>query len=166
MTDDERQVQIAGSAKAGEKITDEERQAEISGVCKKLGILPMNPPDVNEGPFEADMTKETDTTEQAAAPTPKVTINIDSGNDYDNDDKDEEDDNTLHPWTASKQGCENHPEESLFSDGSDDDHNENDHDENDYGAHYSESSYDEINKNKRPRRTPKSTIRTPKKTHW
>ena len=69
-------------------------------------------------------------TKQAAAPTPKDTINIDSGDKNDNDDEDEEDDNTLHPRTARKQGCENHPEESLFSDDSDYDHDDNDPDYN------------------------------------
>ena len=83
-------------------MTNEERQAEIAGVRKKLGILPRKPPDVDEVPYEADTTEETDTTEQAAAPTPKDTINIDSGDDNDNDNKDEEDDNTLHPRTARK----------------------------------------------------------------
>ena len=116
---------------------------------------------MDEGPYEADTTKETDTTEQAAAPTPKDTINIESGDKNDNDDKDEEDDNTLHPRTARKQGCDNHTEEPILSEDSDDDHDDNDHDE-----HYSESSDDESKKKKRPRRTPKSTIRTPKKTHW
>ena len=67
-------------------MTDEERQAEISGIRKELGILPRKPIDVDEGPYEADMTEEADTTEQAAAPTPKDTINIDSGNDNDNND--------------------------------------------------------------------------------
>ena len=93
--------------------------------------------------------------------TPKDTINIDSGDDNDNNDKDEEDDNTLHPQTARKQGCENRTEELLFSEDSNDDHDDNDHDD-----HYSESSDDDSKKKKRPRSTPKSTIRTPKKTHW
>ena len=83
-------------------MTNEERQAEIAGIRKELGILPRKLPDVDEGPYEADTTEETDTTEQAAAPTPKDTINIDSGDDNDNDNKDEEDDNTLHPRTARK----------------------------------------------------------------
>ena len=73
---------------------------------------------------------------------------IDSDNDNDNDDKDEddvnadtkddgdvEDDITLHPRTARRQGCENRTEELLLSKDSDDDHDENDHD-----ANYSESS--------------------------
>ena len=91
-----------------------ERQAEIAGVRKKLGILLRKPLDVDEGLYEADTTKETDITEQAAAPTSKDTINIDSGNDNGNDDKDEEDDNTLHIRTATKQGYENRTEEPLF----------------------------------------------------
>ena len=90
MTDDERLAKIAEFADAREKMTDEERQAEISGIRKELGILLRKTPDMDEGPYEADTTEETDTTEQAAAPTPKDTINIDSGNDNDND-NDEED---------------------------------------------------------------------------
>ena len=145
-------AQIAKFAFAREKMTDEERQAEIASVRKQLGILPRKPPDVDEGPYEAETTKETDMTEQAAAPTPEDTIN--SGDDNDNDDedndKDEEDDKTLHPRTARKQGCENHTAESLSNDDSDDDHDDNDHDDN-----YSESSDDENKKKKkRPRRTP------------
>ena len=169
--DDDRAAQIAGVsaaqiakfAAAREKMTDEERQAEIASVRKQLGILPRKPPGVDEGPYEADTTEETDMTKQAAAPTPEDTIN--SGDDNDNndedDDEDKEDDKTLHPWTARKQGCENHTEESLFSDDIDNDHDDNDHDDN-----YSESSDEENKKKKRPRRNPKSTIRTLKKTHW
>ena len=59
---------------------------------------------MDEGPYEADTTEEMDTTEQAADPTSKDTINIDNGDD--NDDEDEEDDNTLHPRTAMKKGNE------------------------------------------------------------
>ena len=62
MTDDDRAAQIAGFAAAREKMTDEERQAEIDGVRKQLGILPRKPPDVDEGPYEADTTEETDIT--------------------------------------------------------------------------------------------------------
>ena len=69
MTDDKRQAQIAEFSDARENMTDEERQAEIAKVRKELGILPRNPPDVDEGPYEADMIEEADTTEQAAAPT-------------------------------------------------------------------------------------------------
>ena len=111
-------------------MTDEERQAEIDGVRKQLGILPRKPPDVDEGPYEADMTEEADKTKQAAAPTPKDTINIDSGNDNINDDEDEEDDNTLHLQTARKQGCENRMEEPLLSEVLDNEHDDNDHDDN------------------------------------
>ena len=140
LTDDDRAAQIAGVsaaeiakfAAAREKISDEEKEAEIASVRKQLGILPrkppdVNPPDVDVGPCEADTTEETDITEQAAAPTREDTI--DSVNDNNNDDEVEEDDNTLHPWTERKQGCENHTEESLFSDNSNDDHYENDHDD-------------------------------------
>ena len=115
----------------------------------------MKPPDVDEGPYEVDKTEETDMNEQAAAPTQDDTIDI--GDNYDNKDEDEEDDNTLHPRTARKQGCENHLEDSLFSDNSDDDHNDNDPNDD-----YSESTDDENKKKKRPRKTPKSTIWIPR----
>ena len=125
LTDDDRAAQIAGVsaaeiakfAAAREKMTDEEKEAEIASVHKQLGILSrkppdVKPPDVDEGPYEADTTEETDMNEQAAAPTPEDTI--DSDDDNTNDYKYEEDDNTLHSRTARKQGCENHPKESLF----------------------------------------------------
>ena len=96
------------------------------------------------------MTEETDMTKQADAPTPKDTINIDSGDDNDNDDEDKEDNNTLHPKTARKQGCENRMEEPLLSDDSNDYHDNNDH----YDK-YSESNDDENKKEKRPRSTPR-----------
>ena len=169
MTDDDRAYQIAGFsaaqiakfAAARENMNDEDRQAEIDGVRKQLVILPrkppnVKPPDVDEGPYEDETTKETDMTKQAAATTPKDTINIYSGDDNNNDDEDEEDNNTLHPRTARNQGCENRTDEPLFSDDSKNDHDDNEHDDN-----YSVSSDDDNNKKKRPRRTPKSTIRTP-----
>ena len=109
-------------------MTDDERQSHIADVRKQLGILPRKPPDEDEGPYEADTTEETDTIKQAVAPTPKDPINIDSYNDNENDDEDKddvnadtkddgdvEDDNTLHPLTARKQGCEERGGESLFS---------------------------------------------------
>ena len=67
MTDDERQANIAEFADACEKMTDKERQAEIAGIRKELVILPRKPPDVDEGPYEANMTEETDMTKQADA---------------------------------------------------------------------------------------------------
>ena len=63
MTDYDRAAQIAGFAAAREKMTNEERLAEIDGVHKQLGILPRKPPDVDEGPYEAYTTKETDMNE-------------------------------------------------------------------------------------------------------
>ena len=72
-------------------MTDDERQSKIADVRKKLGILPRDPPDVDECPYEADMNEETDTTEQAAAPTPKDAINIDSNARNDNNDEDKDD---------------------------------------------------------------------------
>ena len=138
LTDAERAMQIAGFqasevakfSAAREKMTDEEKEDEIASVRKQLGILPrkkpdVKPPDVAESPYEVDTTKDMDMTEQAAAPTPEDTIDI--GDNNDNDDKDKEDNNTLHPRTARKQGCENDPEqESLFSGDRNDDHDEND----------------------------------------
>ena len=97
-------------------------------------------------------------TEQAAAPTPEDTIDI--GDDNDNDDEDKEDDRTLHPRTARKQGYENNLEESLFSEDSDDDHVDNYPDDN-----YSASTDDGDKKKKSKRKTPKSTIWIPRKTH-
>ena len=54
-------AQIAKFDAAREKMTDEEREAKISSVHKQLGILMRKPPDVkpsnvDEGPYEADMT--------------------------------------------------------------------------------------------------------------
>ena len=156
-------------------MTDDKRQAQIAEVRNKLGLPPdvRNklgfPHDVDEGLYEADTAEETDTTEQADASTPKYLINIDSDDDNDNNDEDQDDinadieddgefkdNNTLHPRTARKQGCAEREEESLFFKDSDDDHD----------CHYSESSDNESKKKKKSRRTPKSTIRTPKKTHW
>ena len=103
-------------------------------------------------------------TKQAAATAPEDTIEI--GDDNDNDEwahgQDKDDDNTLHPRTARKQGCENYlEEESLFSNESDNDHNDNDPDDD-----YSQSTDDKNKKKKSKRKTPSSTILTPRKTHW
>ena len=78
---------------------------------------------MDEGPYEADTNEDTDTTEQADALTPKDAINIDSDDDNNNneedkedinattkDDRDVEDNKTLHPRTARKQGCEERDE--------------------------------------------------------
>ena len=99
-------------------MTDDDRQDKIDDVRNQLGILLRKLPDMDEGPYEADTTEETDTTEQAAATTTKGQINIDSDDNNGKYDKDEddvnadtkddgdvEDDNTLHPRTARKQGC-------------------------------------------------------------
>ena len=68
----------------------------------------------------------------------------------------------MHPRTARNQGCENDPEEeSLFSDES-----KNDHDDNGPNDDYSESTDDEKKKKKSKRKTPTSTILTPRTTHW
>ena len=117
-----------------------------------------------EGPYEVDTTKEADMTEQAAAPAPEDTIEIGDNNDNDEwaHSQDEDDDSTLHPWTARKQGCENDPEEeSLFFNESD-----NDHDDNDPDDDYFQSSDDKNKKKNSKRKTPTSTIPTPGKTHF
>ena len=61
----------------------------FSGILPRKKKPDMNPPVVSKVPYEVDMTKATDMTEQAASPNPKDTINIDSGDDNGNDDKDE-----------------------------------------------------------------------------
>ena len=137
LTDDNRATQIAGFqdpelAKfqaARVKMTNKEKTEEIEGIRKQLGMLPRKKKKP-KGPYEVDTTEEADMTEQVAAPAPEDTIEIDDNNN--NDEwahvQDEEDDNTLHPWTARNQGCENDPEEeSLFSDESNNDHDDNDH---------------------------------------
>ena len=174
LTDDDRATQIAGFqysevAKfqaARVKMTNEEKEEDIAGIRKQLGILTrkkkpdVKPPVVAEGPYEVDTTEESYMTEQAAAPTPEDTIEI--ANDNNNKEGYEEDNNTLHPRTARKQVCENNPEEeSLFSEDGD-----NDHDDNDPNDDYSESTNDENKKKKSKRKTPTSTIRTSRKTHW
>ena len=76
LTDDDRAAQIAGFqaaeiakfAAARANMIDEEKEAEIASVRKQLGIMPKKPPDVDEGPYEVDTTKETNMTNQAAAP--------------------------------------------------------------------------------------------------
>ena len=55
--------------------------------CRPVWILP----EWMRAPYEADTTKETDTTEQAAAYTPKDPINIDSDDDNDNYEKYQDD---------------------------------------------------------------------------
>ena len=120
-------------------MNDEEKAEEVDNVRKQLGMLPKKRKP--EGPNEVDTTEEVGMTKQAAAPAPEDTIEI--GDDNNNDEwahgQDEDDDNTLHPRTARKQGCENYPEEeSLFSNESD-----NDQDDNDPDDDYSQSSDDE-----------------------
>ena len=146
-------------------MTDEERKANILLVYNKLVLSPSQ----DEGLDEADTTKVADTTKTEDDSTPKDAIEIDSDDDKYNDGKDKddfnanttdggdvEDDNTLHPRTARKEVNEEREEESLFFKDSDDDHDDHD----------SESRDDESNKKNKSRRTPNSTIRTPKKTHW
>ena len=141
---------IAKLQAASAKMTDEEKAEEVDDVRKRLGMLPRKKkkPEV---PYEVEMTEEADMTEQEAAPAPEDTIEI--GDDNDNDEwvhgQDEDDDNTLHPWTSRKQGCENDSEEeSLFSNGSDNDHYENNPDDD-----YYQSTNDENKKNKSKRLT-------------
>ena len=152
LTDDNRETQIAGlldqeiakgvtkfqAARA--KMIDEEKAEEVDSVHKQLGMLPRKKKKP-EGPYEVDTTEEADMTEQAAAPAPEDMIAI--GNDNVNNEwahgQDEDDNNTLHPQTARKKGCENNLEdESLFSDKSDNDHDDNDPDD-DYSLNDSTS---------------------------
>ena len=82
---------VAKVAATRAKMTDEDKDEEISSLRKQLGILPRKKPDVKqpdvaEGPYEVDTTKETDMTKQADAPTPDDTINIGNNDDNDNDD--------------------------------------------------------------------------------
>ena len=175
LTDDQRATQIAmfqdpetikGIAKfqaARVKMTDEEKSEEVDDAHKRLGMLPKRRKP--KGPYEVDTTKEADMTEQAAAPAPEYTIEIGDNNNNNNEwaqGQDEGNDNTLHPWTARKQGCENDPEEKpLFSNESD-----NDHDDNNPNDDYSQSSNDENKNKKSKRKTPTSTIRTPGENHF
>ena len=56
-------------------MTDEERQVEIADVRNKLRLLPhVDLPRVDDGPYEADTTEGTDTSEQVADPTPVVSV--------------------------------------------------------------------------------------------
>ena len=96
-----------------------------------------------KSPYEADTTKETDLTKQAAATAPGDPIEI--GNDNENDD----------------------PDNQLFSAKSDDDNGGNDpNGDNDPDYNYSQSSNDADKKKRSKRKTPTSTIRTPRNTHW
>ena len=172
--DDDRATQIAGflgpeAAKdiakfqaARAKMTDEEKAEEVDDVRKQLVML-MRKKKKPEGPYEVDKTEEADMTKQADAPAPEDTIEIGDNNDNDKwaHGQEKDDNNTLHPRTGRKQVCENYPEESLFSKDSNDDHDDNDPDDN-----YSQSADDENKKKKSKRKTPTSTIWTPRKTHW
>ena len=101
--------------KGSKRMPNEERKANILQVYSKLRWLP----DQAEGLYEDYTTKEVDTTEHAAASTPKDAIDIDSKDDKDNegeyedyinantpDGSDVEDNNTLHPREVRKQGHE------------------------------------------------------------
>ena len=74
-------------------MTDEERKSNIMKVYSKLGWSS----DQYKGFYESDTTEEADTTEQAAASTPKDAIGIDSEYDKDNDGEDEDDINANAP---------------------------------------------------------------------
>ena len=75
------------------KMTEEEKEAEVDSTHQHMGLLPkaimmaMKKRDKPKGPYksiyEADTTKETALTEQAAAPDPGDPI--ESGDDNDND---------------------------------------------------------------------------------
>ena len=106
-------------------------------------------------------------TEQAAAPAPGEPIEIGDDNDndgwaHDQHGQDEDDDNILLPRPPRLQGCENDPDDKeLFSNKSDDDN-----DDNDPNDDYSQPSDVADKKKKSKRKTPTSTIWTPRKTHW
>ena len=101
-------------------MNDDERKDNIMSVYNKLGLSPSQA----EGLDESDTNEEADTTNKAAAFTPKDAIEIDSDDNKDNDGKDKDvfnadttdggdvkDNNTLHPREARKKGNE----ESEFS---------------------------------------------------
>ena len=155
------------------KMNEEEKESEVDSIRQKMGMLPeavsmtMKKRGKPKSPYEADTTKEADMTEQESAPAPGDLIEI--GDDNDNDGgvhdpygQDEDDDNISLPRPARLQGCENDPEEeSLFSNESDDDNDENDPDDD-----YSQLSDGADKKKKSKRKAPKSTIWTPRMSHF
>ena len=90
------------------------------GLIPKAVMMAMKKRDKPKVPykniFEADTTKETALTEQAAAPNPGDPIEI--GDDSDNNGR-----------LQDQQECENNPDDQLFSAKSDDDNDDNDPDD-------------------------------------
>ena len=64
----EAKKEIAKFQTARAKMTKEEKADEVDDVHKRLGMPPKRRKP--KGPYEVDTTKETDMTEEAAAPTP------------------------------------------------------------------------------------------------
>ena len=157
---------IRGIAKfqaAHAKMTKEEKAEEIDNIRKQVG-MPPGKRDKPESPYEADTTKKADMTKQAAAPDPGDPIEI--GNDNNNDGwahgQNKDDDNILLPRPTRLQGCENNPDdESLFSNKSNDDN-----DDNDPNDAYSQPSDGMDKKKNSKRKTPTSTIRTTRMSHF
>ena len=106
-------------------MTEKEKESEVDSLRQKMGMLPkavslaMKKRGKPKIPYEADTTKETYLTEQAAAPAPGYPIEIGDDNENDND-----------GWSQDQQECDNDPDDQLFPDDRDDDNNDNDPDDN------------------------------------
>ena len=155
------------------KMTKEEKESEVDSLRQRMGMLPKavsmtaKKRGKPKSPYEADTTEEADLTEQAADPAPGDPIEIGDDNDNNGWSQDQhgqdEDDNNISPSRPPRlQGCENDPDDKeLFSSESDDDNDDNDPDDD-----YSQPSDGAYKKKRSKRKTPTSTIRTPRKTHW
>ena len=103
-------------------MTEEEKEAEVDSLLQKMGMLPkavsmtLKKMGKYKSPYEADTTKETGLTEQAAALPPGDPIEI--GDDNDNDRR-----------SQDQQECENNPDDDLFSANSDNENDNNDPDD-------------------------------------
>ena len=153
------------------KMNKEEKEAEVDGIRQQLGMLPKavsmtaKKRGKPESPYEADTTEEADMTNQVATPAPGDPIEIGDDNDNDNDGwshdqhgQDKDEDNISLTQPPRLQGCENDPDnKELFSDKSNDDNDDNDPDEE-----YSQPSNGADKKKRSKRKTPTSTILTPR----
>ena len=102
-------------------MTEEEKEEEVDSLRQKMGMLPkavsmtskksVKPKVPYKIIYESDTTKETELTDQAAAPSPGEPIEI--GDDNDN-----------YGWSQDQQECENDPDNQLFSTKSDDDNDD------------------------------------------
>ena len=132
---------IQDSQAARANITKEEIEAQVDSLRQNMGLLPkdvvmaMKKKGKPKGPYksiyEADTTKETAVTKQAAAPAPGDPIEID-------------DDNDNNGRSRDQQECEKNPDDQLFSAESYDDNDNNDPDDE-----YSQSTDDEKKKKKK-----------------